>query len=82
MLLDNKFVYDENFPSIKTVWDYIGKSAKDREGYFDIVTGFFSVAGLNLLYKELHPENKYRLILGEITEDDRFIDQIIDLLHL
>lgn len=81
MLLDNKFVYDENYPSIKTVWDYISKSAKDREGYFDIVTGFFSVAGLNLLYKELHPENKYRLILGEITEDDRFIDQIIDLLQ-
>ncbi len=81
MLLDNKFLYDENLPNMKTVWDFICQSAKGREGKMDIVTGFFSVAGLNLLYRELHPENKYRLILGEITEDDKFVDQIIDLLQ-
>jgi ERCC4-related helicase len=80
MLLDNKFTYNDEESDIKTVWEYIFKLTK-KEGTFDIVTGFFTVAGLNILYEELSPNIKYRMILGDIMNDDDFMDHVIDLLE-
>ena len=57
MIIDNKQSYGSN-PDIKTVWDcilsYTDPSA--RVGRMDVVTGFFSIAALHLLYQELLPE--------------------------
>lgn len=86
MIIDNKENYGSN-NGITTVWDYIHdytNPANDRIGKLDIVTGFFSVAALSILYKELSPENKYRIVLGDISDiarDEGFIGKVIDLLQ-
>lgn len=88
MLIDNKIDYLalSGLPSsaIKSVVDFIRKYTgldSGRKGAFDIVTGFFTIAGLDLLYKELAPENKYRLVLSELTGDDDFMSRVINLLQ-
>lgn len=86
MLIDNKQSYGSN-DSIKTVWDCVSDYSspqKGRKGKMDIVTGFFSLAALHILYKELSGENKYRIILGDIhdmTRDEDFLKRAIDLLQ-
>ena len=47
----------------------------------DIVTGFFSVTGLELLDKHFSPDNEYRLVLAQMVADDKFQDHILDLLN-
>lgn len=84
MLIDNKLRYPNDGLNIKSVWNFISKFTNPntaRIGKLDIVTGFFSVAGLSALYNELSPENKYRLILAEMVNDDDFKQKIIDLLQ-
>lgn len=86
MLIDNKQSYGSN-KSIKTVWDCISDYSnpnKGRTGKMDIVTGFFSLAALHILFTELSMENKYRLVLGDIhdmTRDEDFLKRAIDLLQ-
>lgn len=88
MLLDNKIDYSAigDLPGngVKTVLDFIRKYTSlesGRKGDLDIVTGFFTIAGLDLLYKELAPDNKYRLVLSELAGDDDFMSRVINLLH-
>ena len=88
MLLDNKIDYsavgDLPGTGVKTVLDFIRKYTSldsGRKGDLDIVTGFFTIAGLDLLYKELAPDNKYRLVLSELAGDDDFMSRVINLLH-
>lgn len=88
MLLDNKIDYsaigDLSGNGVKTVLDFIRKYTSlesGRKGDLDIVTGFFTIAGLDLLYRELAPENKYRLVLSELAGDDDFMSRVINLLH-
>lgn len=88
MLLDNKIDYsavgDLLGTGVKTVLDFIRKYTSlesGRKGDLDIVTGFFTIAGLDLLYRELAPENKYRLVLSELAGDDDFMSRVINLLH-
>lgn len=85
MIIDNKQDRDPNDGiNIKTVWDYMNYYTapdKGREGVLDIVTGFFSVTGLELLGKHFSPDNEYRLILAQMVADDKFQDQILDLLN-
>ena len=86
MLIDNKQSYGSN-DSIKTVWDCISDYSslnKGRVGKMDIVTGFFSLAALHILYKELSRDNKYRIVLGDIhdmTRDEDFLKRAINLLQ-
>lgn len=86
MLIDNKQSYGSN-DSIKTVWDCISDYSspdKGRVGKMDIVTGFFSLAALHILYKELARDNKYRIVLGDIhdmTRDEDFLKRAINLLQ-
>ena len=59
MLIDNKQSYGSN-NSIKTVWDCISDYSsldKGRVGKMDIVTGFFSLASLHILYEKLSKES-------------------------
>jgi len=85
MLIDNKQSYSSD-SSIKTVWDCIANysNSNDRVGKMDIVTGFFSLAALHILYTELSSNNKYRIVLGDIhdmTRDEDFLKRAIDLLQ-
>ena len=85
MIIDNK--QDRNQVdgiNAKTVWDYLKYCTNPddgRVGMLDIVTGFFSVTGLELLGKHFSPENDYRMILAQMVSDDNFQNQIIDLLN-
>ena len=88
MLIDNKVDYtaigELSGNGVKTVLDFIRKYTNPesgRKGQLDIVTGFFTIAGLDLLYKELSPDNKYRLVLSELAGDDDFMSRVINLLH-
>ena len=88
MLLDNKVDYtaigELSGNGVKTVLDFIRKYTSlesGRKGDLDVVTGFFTIAGLDLLYRELAPENKYRLVLSELAGDDDFMSRVINLLH-
>lgn len=85
MIIDNKQDRDPNDGiNTTTVWDYMKyytDPEKGREGILDIVTGFFSVTGLELLGKHFSPSNEYRLILAQMVADDKFQDQILDLLN-
>ncbi|MGN0842894.1 MAG: phospholipase D-like domain-containing protein, partial [Kiritimatiellia bacterium] len=88
MLIDNKVDYtaigELSGNGVKTVLDFIRKYTSlesGRKGDLDVVTGFFTIAGLDLLYRELAPENKYRLVLSELAGDDDFMSRVINLLH-
>lgn len=85
MIIDNKQDRDSNDGiNTKTVWDYMKyytDPEKDREGVLDIVTGFFSVTGLELLGKHFSPNNEYRMVLAQMVADDQFQDHILDLLN-
>lgn len=86
MILDNKKNYGSN-ENIKTVWDCIydySNPEKGREGKMDIVTGFFSVAALHILYTDLSKDNKYRIVLGDIHDmarDEDFLKKAVNLLQ-
>ena len=78
MLIDNKTdIYHDG--QIQTVWKYLLDHVK--QGDLDIVSGFFSIAGLHALYTELNPEVKYRLIFSEMTRDDDFMNKVLNLLQ-
>lgn len=85
MIIDNKQDRDPNDGiNTTTVWDYMKyytNPEKDREGVLDIVTGFFSVTGLELLGKHFSPINEYRMVLAQMVADDQFQDHILDLLN-
>ena len=85
MIIDNKQSYGTN-KSIKTVWDCISNysNPNERVGKMDIVTGFFSLAALHILYTELSKGNKYRIVLGDIQDmsrDEDFLKRAINLLQ-
>lgn len=85
MIIDNKQDRDSNDGiNTTTVWDYMKyytDPEKDREGVLDIVTGFFSVTGLELLGKHFSPNNEYRMVLAQMVADNQFQDHILDLLN-
>lgn len=88
MLIDNREDYsNKTAPAdkgIKTVVDFIRRYTgpdSRRSGSFDIVTGYFTIAGLDLLYRELNPSNTYRLVLSELVDDTDFISRVINLLR-
>ena len=88
MLIDNKFDYEalagDTSSGITSVVDFIRKNTdpnSGRQGKLDLVTGYFTIAGLDLLNKELHKDNEYRLVLSELTSDEDFMSRVIDLLQ-
>ena len=81
MLIDNKIDYAAT--DIKSVYDFIlkytGKGV--RKGGLDIVTGFCSLVGLDVLGKELDEDNRYRLVLSRLTDGHDSPFRSIDILH-
>ena len=71
MLIDNKHIYGST-QTIRTVWDCIAEYSspeKGRTGRMDIVTGFFSIAALHILYTELSKDtNKTKAEEKAISE--------------
>ena len=85
MIIDNKQSYGSS-PNIRTVWDTLltYTDPTGRFGQLDIVTGFFSIAALHLLYQELSDKNTYRIVLGDLLDmrrDDDFLKKTVDLLQ-
>ena len=81
MLIDNKI--DCAATGIKSVYDFIlkytGKGV--RIGGLDIVTGFCSLVGLDVLGKEFDEDNRYRLVLSRLTDGQDSPFRSIDILH-
>ncbi len=77
MLLDNKTKSEDN--DYYKVFDFIKNYT--GQGEFDLVTGYFSVNALALMYDEINGPGKFRMILGNLLQDDSQVNKIIDLLN-
>lgn len=77
MLLDNKTKTEDN--EYYKVFDFIKNYTE--QGGLDLVTGFFSVNALALTHDEINQAEKFRMILGNLMQDDSQINKIIDLLN-
>ncbi|MDR2065818.1 MAG: phospholipase D-like domain-containing protein [Prevotellaceae bacterium] len=77
MLLDNKTQTGNNTPF--KVADFLKKYTEN--GNVDIVTGFFSVNALAMMYDELARTKHFRLVLGDLMQDERELNKIVDLLN-
>lgn len=76
MLIDNKTIKDNN---PKTIIEFFHKYID--KGNFDIVTGYFSVYMLSHLYKNFKNIEKYRMVLGDIIQDEKNKSKVVDLLN-
>lgn len=83
MLIDNKKDRYEDGLNIVTVWDFIKHYAAipHRHGSFDIVTGYFTLRALSVLYHEIPEEVEYRLLSSELLKDEKDEKHIINLLR-
>ena len=77
MLLDNKTKTEDS--EYFKVFDFI-KSYTEK-GALDLVTGFFSVNALALMYDDINGAEKFRMILGNLMQDESQVSKIIDLLN-
>jgi len=77
MLLDNKTQADETTPF--KVADFLKKYSE--KGTLDIVTGFFSVNALAMLYDNLSETGEFRLVLGNLMQDEKELNKTVDLLN-
>ena len=77
MLLDNKTKTEDN--DYFKVFDFIKNYT--QQGGLDLVTGYFSVNALALLNDEVNGAEKFRMILGNLMQDDSQVNKIIDLLN-
>lgn len=77
MLLDNKTKTEAS--EYFKVFDFIKNYTE--QGGLDLVTGFFSVNALALMYDEINGAEKFRMILGTLMQDDSQMNKIIDLLN-
>lgn len=90
MLIDNK---NDRYPNdgldIRTVWDFVHEYAgKDKDsptnspcGNLDIVTGYFTIRALSLLYHEIPESDNFRIISSEMIGKDATQDKVIDLIN-
>ena len=77
MLLDNK-TQTEDSPYFKVI-DFIKKFTE--QGKFDLVSGFFSVNALSLMHEEINQVEKFRMILGNLMQENSQENKIVDLLN-
>ena len=82
MIIDNKTIQNVGEPDENTtVWQFIERNGKEDNGNFDIVTGYFSVAGLSQLYEKLSDNIKYNIVLAEMMTDEDFAKNAVNLLQ-
>jgi ERCC4-related helicase len=77
MLLDNKTKIDDN--EHFKVFDFL--KGNTENGSLDLVTGYFSVNALALMKDEINSADKFRLILGNLMQEETQQNKIIDLLN-
>lgn len=77
MLLDNKTKTEDS--EFYKVFDFI-KNYTEKGG-LDIVTGFFSIYALALMKDDVNQAEKFRLILGNLMQEESQLNKIIDLLN-
>ncbi|HKJ80965.1 MAG TPA: helicase-related protein [Ignavibacteriaceae bacterium] len=77
MLLDNKTKIEDS-PYFKVI-DFIKKFTE--QGKFDLVSGFFSVNALSLMHEEINQVEKFRMILGNLMQENSQENKIVDLLN-
>ncbi len=77
MLLDNKTKTEDN--EFYKVFDFIKNYTE--KGRLDIVTGFFSIYALALMKDDVNQAEKFRLILGNLMQEESQFNKIIDLLN-
>jgi superfamily II DNA or RNA helicase len=77
MLLDNKTKTEDS--DHYKVFDFIKNYIES--GQFDLVTGFFSVNALALLNDQVNQAEKFRLILGNLMQEEAQIGKQVDLLN-
>jgi hypothetical protein len=77
MLLDNKTKTEDS--EFYKVFDYIKNYTEN--GGLDVVTGFFSVHALALMKDEVKQAEKFRLILGNLMQEESQVNKVIDLLN-
>ena len=90
MLIDNKKDrYPEDKLDIKTVWDFIREYAGYKpdspeyspHGKMDIVTGYFTLRALSILYHEIPEGDAFRIVSSEMVNNDVQGDKVINLLN-
>ncbi|GIV38169.1 MAG: hypothetical protein KatS3mg032_2548 [Cyclobacteriaceae bacterium] len=77
MLLDNKTKTEDN--EYYKVFDFI--KANTESGRLDLVTAFFSVNALALMKDHICSVEKFRLMLGNLIQEESQRNKIIDLLN-
>ena len=77
MLLDNKTKIEDN--EHYKVFDFI--KGNTENGSLDLVTGYFSVNALALMKDDINSVEKFRLILGNLMQDEAQLNKVIDLLN-
>ncbi|MBP8995016.1 MAG: DEAD/DEAH box helicase family protein, partial [Bacteroidales bacterium] len=77
MLLDNKTKTEDS--EFYKVFDYI-KNYTEKGG-LDIVTGFFSIYALALMKDDVNQAEKFRMILGNLMQEESQLNKVIDLLN-
>lgn len=77
MLLDNKTKTEDS--DHYKVFDFIKNYTES--GGLDLVTGFFSVNALALMKDDMNQAEKFRLILGNLMQDEAKLNKVIDLLN-
>ena len=77
MLLDNKTKTEDG--DHYKVFEFIKNYTES--GGLDLVTGFFSVNALALMKDDINLAEKFRLILGNLMQDEAQLNKVIDLLN-
>jgi ERCC4-related helicase len=77
MLIDNKTLLP-NSP-FRTVCDFL--KGYSEGGTLDVVTGFYSVNALAMLHEHLTKTSAFRLILGNLMQEELERNKVVDLLN-
>lgn len=77
MLLDNKTKIEGN--EHYKVFDFIKENTEN--GSLDVVTGYFSVNALALTKDNINSVEKFRMILGNLIQEEPQLNKILDLLN-
>jgi len=76
MLIDNK-----RFTDNKSLYEWFTENT-NAKGRLDVVTGFFSLYGLQQYVSGIHADNKvFRLVIGDLTDTQTGEHRIVHLLN-
>lgn len=77
MLIDNKTTR-KFFSDYQTIAEFL--RGYSERGSLDVVTGYFTVGALSLLFQDLDGVSNFRFILGQLLKDSNLKEKIVDLI--